>query len=296
MFYWCEEFISVVASKVSTNNIVKLSHDTPCIVINNEKIKKHIACLPGFTSSLNINTFEESLQTFKNTNYTTAFLQCRLKTNINYIENTLNNIFNDTNHYSVIARTLYVVDINNDLDVIINKCSGSERRRKVRKSFKKVQVCHHYNDDFNEFYFNTAVKNNFPATYRYNKQDLRIMNTCNNNLLPFSLYDLTGKYCGGALFGRTSFDSCDYILGSFETDKNIDGRVGLIQCFAELKKLGITTVNLGGGIQENDKLAEFKKSLGSYEALFYNLKIINNFSEYKKTYLKDYIPSKQFPS
>lgn len=295
MFYWCDKFINVVASKLNASNIIKLSHDTPCASINSEKIKKHIACLPGFLSSLKIKTFEESLQTFKNTNYTTAFLQCRLEIDKNYIENILNSLFKNTSHYTVTARTLYIVNINNDIDLIISKCSGSERRRKARNSFKKIKIYNNYNEDFNRFYSNTAIKNNFSDVYRYNEQELRIMSTCNNNLLPFSLYDLTGKYRGGALFGQTSHYSCDYILGSFDTDKDIDGRVGLIQCFTELKKIGITEVNLGGGIEEDDKLAEFKKSFGSYESLFYNLKIINNLSEYKSLYLRDYIPLNRFP-
>lgn len=162
-------------------------------------------------------------------------------------------------------RVLFVLDLGLEEEALFARLS-SNRRRQVRRSDANPGALTTDRDSITEFFVETypsfVAKRGAAGVYDLNEQSLREFCASSNVLLLGAQED--GRVVAASLFGFTPH------AGDFLFNVSVEGggpySVMLIwAAVRELKKRGVPTLNLGGGVSEDDSLAEFKRRFGADE-------------------------------
>jgi hypothetical protein len=286
--YWAsEDYLSPVCSKLAHYAAhITDTQNFPLIILQNGDMPKHIACAPGFLSPTNAHDMaillNNTLKAAKEHTICTAFLQYRCN-DLNGLKNALKTI-TETTHID--KRTTITIDLTRSEEELLKACRKDTRNRLRQIPLNVLThdlICH---SDFHALYETIANNNDFSCTYRYSKTDIDRIQSA-PGIIPVSVYENRDIYVGGAILGHVNETTCDYIISAYDTNHSNSGRAILWQSLIAAKSLGYKTINLGGGVKENDSLQSFKTSFGGDKMDFYTVKIIFDLDTYCAAYGAD---------
>ena len=159
-------------------------------------------------------------------------------------------------------RTVYALDINKPIDEVWKKMHNNHRYE-----INKFSKCEHkfienksaLADIFIKLYQNTIDRVNASNTYHFSKNTLhKLINAESTIILGASL---GGKIECVVIF-LVQNDWAEYFINASTIEGRFATRALIWEVIKRLKNLGVRYINLGGGIQENDHLDQFKRRFG----------------------------------
>ncbi len=174
-------------------------------------------------------------------------------------------------------------------EFVWNKCFHRKVREAIRKakriglqyiSFKGSELTDEYFDHFSDIYYHMLERNNADDFYKFDKNFFtNLKNDLSENVLfSFALYENKPISCELILFNK--INAYAFLGGTFS--KHFDKSANTFLRFEIVKDLidkKVKTLNIGGGIKENDSLFKYKKS--------FNINESSSFYIGKHIFLKD---------
>ena len=288
--YWADlRYSETLAQKLSVLHELDMSLSASPMVslkFKEDKQTTHIASPPGFLSATNIEALNDQLDyialNYNKKNAASAFLQYRGHDVKSEISNLLSKYF-EQDKYEIAQRIRVNISLNEDEEDLLMRCRRDTRSRLRQMMKAGYSVKPEYDKRFHQYYDQIAKRNGFSAAYCYSAQDLETMLSA-HNIYAISIYDAEQNYAGGSVIGVANGAEHDYILSAYNVDVSNSGRAVLWYSILQAKAMGASILNLGGGIEEEDSLYEFKTSFGGEDAAFYTLKIVLDEELYRATY------------
>ena len=159
-------------------------------------------------------------------------------------------------------RTIYALDLNQNIDEVWRKMHNNHRYE-----INKFLKCEHdFIEDkktlihtFIRLYQNTIDRVNASNTYNFSESTLqKLVNAESTFVLGASI---AGKIECVVIF-LVKKDWAEYFINASTIEGRFATRALIWEVINRLKPLGVRSVNLGGGIQENDHLDQFKRRFG----------------------------------
>ena len=247
------------------------------IHISNYKGFKCLKNISGYTG-FNIDIGVEEINNLQNLLFNKEILTFYF-TNNPHVENQIS----DYNNYMSFKNYAYVIDLKNKIDFLEKKFA-----RNIKKNIRlvdelKIKIIPADKINFDRFYYlylqtckrlvinpeNFYKKKALSYLIKKYKRKLIITAEINNQIVSASIF----------IFEDTH---ADYLLNFSIDNYNFCTGPIIKKAMKILKELGISNLNLGGGINRNDGLERFKKSFNSNIIKINSYKIISNNFYYKK--------------
>jgi Acetyltransferase (GNAT) domain len=171
-------------------------------------------------------------------------------------------------------KILFVLDLRLAEEELFARLS-TNRKRQVRRADAERDTLVTDREPLTEFFVQTypdfIARRNAGSVYKLNEETLREL--CESPQVFIVGAQQGGRIRAVSLFGYTRY------AGDFLYNVSLPGyepySVMLIwSAVRELKARGVPSLNLGGGVEENDSLAEFKRRFGAKEISLRNMKQI----------------------
>ncbi|MBN8828222.1 MAG: hypothetical protein J0H68_05900 [Sphingobacteriia bacterium] len=179
------------------------------------------------------------------------------------------------------GQSLYFINLEDDLKTIFANFSSTHRsliNQWERKNYSFVFDKNKLFEKFLSLYNQTLDRVQASTVYRFSEQTLKeiffhpqclSIGVENNNILEaVSVFTYTSKYS-------------DYFLNASTMEGRVHTRALIWEAIKQLKALKIPVLGLGGGIKENDSLAEFKSRFSGWSKKNIVLKQIYNNEKYQ---------------
>lgn len=284
--YWTDpDFIIPVSRCIPS--LVKINSDianAPLFILDLGKSANtyHCACPPGFLSATNLSVFESQLkhldQIAADEKIASAFLQYRGAAE-DEIERSVKALWPSA-LFKIENRTRVCVHVPEDETKMLQDCRRDTRSRVRQVIDAGYRFTSFYDEQFYNLYQNIAEKNGFSAAYCYRESDIQSM-LRSRAITAVSVYNPEGRYAGGAIIGNVDGREYDYILSAYDPVAKNAGRAVLWYSLTAVKKVGGNCVNLGGGIEEEDSLYDFKISFAGHDRVFKTIKIVLDEERYR---------------
>lgn len=195
-------------------------------------------------------------------------------------------------------RTNYFFDLEQSTETLwigMKRDCKSRLKRALRSTKHKVV----YQSDLVEFhnhYDSISQKNCFSDFYKFDLSNFRQMNQA-KDILYLELTTEENIFISGGIFGLWE-NSVDYLFGANNELFDDSIRMLIWEAVNYFKNRGFGYLYLGGGISEEDSLANFKKRFGTFEkkcSIFksiINLEIVEKLmdSKYSDTWFDGFFP------
>ena len=276
---------SILSLTNKDNEILKIA-DNPHILITKNKIK-HLAYIPGFSSSFNENAdIKKILSDLEALKIDSAIFQFLSKKSVENLimECEASNIY--LTKYD--SKQISFINTQESIDLILKKLKY-ENRRLVGKFFHHdlIKFSFNYDRKFFNLYQKRANEKNYTESYIFSKEDFEKLSTF-DEIIFISLY-FEENFIGGSFFreiyNKNKIIRLDYLLTAIERDKKIlknmrkPSNLILWKAYNYAIDRNIPLVNLGGGITENDSLFNYKINMGGEESFFYRCRMLNKKSK-----------------
>lgn len=161
-------------------------------------------------------------------------------------------------------RTNFFFDLTLSTDALLKnmKRDARQRLKKAQHNFATVLSVSTPCESFMQAYQQIAHKNQFSDLYRFTPEQFRRFSET-PNILYLELKSQS-HFVAGGFFGVNQTE-VDYLYGAQNPDFPDSIRLLIWNAVKYFKKLGKQQLFLGGGIAEQDSLAEFKKRQGCFE-------------------------------
>jgi hypothetical protein len=171
-------------------------------------------------------------------------------------------------------KMLFVFDLRLDDDELFARLS-TNRRRQIRRAERDRDALIDDRERLTEFFVRTypdfMARRDAAGVYELNEQTLRELCGSHGTLLVGA--QRAGRVRAASLFGFTPQGS-DFLYNvSLPGEESYSVRL-IWAAVRELRRRGVPTLNLGGGVVENDSLAEFKRRFGADQVPLRNVKQI----------------------
>ncbi|MCB0628212.1 MAG: hypothetical protein R2824_14805 [Saprospiraceae bacterium] len=190
--------------------------------------------------------------------------------------------FPENNYYS--HNATYVLDLSRDTMQIYAGMSQN-RRRQVRKGdqhlhlYEREQLIRFFLENYHDF----MEQKQAAGVYRFSQETLRSMLASENMMIVGA--GRPDRVEAVSLFAYTPYVA-DFLF-NVSIEEGRQHSVALIwHALQQLRSLGIPWLNLGGGVRENDSLAEFKARFGATKQPLKALKQIYDPTTYRQLCLQ----------
>ena len=161
-------------------------------------------------------------------------------------------------------RTNYFFDLNRSEEDAISehkRDSRSRLRKVLRSKYEVITNSLNYND-FHHYYAANAERLNFSDKYFL---DLKTIKNIANMITLIEIKSENGTFLASGIFAESE-NEVDYLYGSDSFERKDSIRLLVHEASNFYKSKGFKKLFLGGGISENDNLAQFKERMGTTEA------------------------------
>jgi len=159
-------------------------------------------------------------------------------------------------------RTVFLLDLDRDFEAIRAACRRDTRQRVNQILRAELAESHALSADFCRFYSLIAARNGFPPLYDLSAERFAALAAAPG----VHYYELreagSGAFVAGGFLGACG-DTADYLYAAYNPLAANAGRVAVVGAIRRAQALGFARLNLGGGIAEDDSLADFKASFGA---------------------------------
>lgn len=159
-------------------------------------------------------------------------------------------------------RKVYILDLAHPLDVIQQRMGQTHRyelRRWSESGVRLVMVKEHVKSVFLGLYNDMLARISAAPVYHFRDESLDMLMDLPHVFVVGA--EEHGEIQAAAIFLHTQWAG-EYFLGAYTADGRKHSRALIWGAVEELKKRGVVTLNLGGGVQEGDSLDDFKRRFG----------------------------------
>jgi hypothetical protein len=198
------------------------------------------------------------------------------------------------NDYISFKNYAYVIDLNQNLDLIEKKFERNIKKNIILVDELKIKIKTVDKIDFNKFYYlylqtckrlnkkpeNFYKKKALKYLVKYYNKKIIITAEINNDIVSTSIFIFENAYP-------------DYLLNFSIANYNFCTGPIIKKAIELFKQLKIRNLNLGGGINNDDGLERFKKSFNSDAIKIYSHKIISNkilYDNFSLPYTNNFFP------
>jgi hypothetical protein len=169
-------------------------------------------------------------------------------------------------------KTLFVIDLRPDEDVIFSRLS-TNRRRQVRRGesdgvglvYDRSRLTEFFVDVYPDF----ATRRVAAGVYRLNEGSMREL--CRSPRVLLVGAQRENRLCAVSLFGFTPH-AADYLFNASLPGEERHSTLLIWAAIRELKARGVRSLNLGGEVREGDGVGEFKRRFGADTVPLLNVK------------------------